>query len=298
MKKGNRIVDKHGNNVKLNGMSMFWSNWAGSFWNADVVKYLASDWKISLIRCPMGVSNDDGPVSGGYLSDPQGQTKLMETVVDAAIEAGIYAIIDWHVEGKCDASQSKPFFEHFAKKYGDKENVMFETCNEPHGWGWNDGLKAYHEQVVPVIRQFSNNLIIAGTNTWSQDVDEASKSQLADHNVAYTLHFYSSMHKQNNRDKASVGMQNGAAIFVTEWGVEQHNEGNAETETWLQFLRDNSISNSNWGVYDKSSEAWAIINQGKSPTGGWSDSDLTASGHFLRDYLQKEAGVVDKEIVV
>lgn len=287
-KQGNRIVDKHGQNVKLNGLSMFWSNWAGAFWNADVVKYLASEWQITLIRCAMGVSNDGGPVGGGYLSDPSGQKALVSTVVEAAIDAGIYVIIDWHVEGRCDAGQSKPFFAEMTKKYGDKPNVIWETCNEPHGWPWGAGLKTYHEEVIPVIREHSSNLIVAGTNTWSQDDDEASRDQLSDPNVAYTLHFYSSMHKQANRDKASTAMSAGAAIFVTEWGVEQNHEGHGETETWMNFLRQNSISNSMWGVYDKDSEAWAIVKSGANPRGGWSDSDLTDTGRFVKAYFLAE----------
>jgi endoglucanase len=289
-KAGNRIVDKNGENVKLNGLSLFWSNWAGAFWNGDVVKFLASEWKISLIRCAMGVSNDGGKVDGGYLDDPEGNKAKVSTVVDAAIESGMYVLIDWHVEGRCNADQSKPFFAEMGKKYGRSPNVIWETCNEPHGWAWGDGLKAYHEELIPVIRQYSDNLVVAGTNTWSQDVDDASRDPLSDSNVAYTLHFYSSMHKQPNRDKASIAMSNGAAIFVTEWGVEQNNEGHSETETWLNFLRSNSISNSMWGIYDKDSEPWAIVHSGVSGQGGWSESDLTDTGRFAKAYLLQEAG--------
>merc|ERR1712217_41596 len=198
------------------------------------------------------------------LSDPSGNKARLYAVVEAAIEAGIYAIIDWHVEGRCDAGQSNPFFAEVAAKYGHHENIIFETCNEPTGWGWNQGLKSYHESVIPTIRQHSQNLIVCGTNTWSQDVDEASRDQLSDSNVAYTLHFYSSMHRQPNRDKASTAMSNGAAIFVTEWGVEQNGEGNDETHRWLEFLKQNGISNAMWGVYDKDSEAWAIVHGGAS----------------------------------
>merc|ERR1719172_288631 len=75
-----------------------------------------------------------------------------------------------------------------SQKYGQHPNIIWETCNEPHGWSWGSGLKSYHEQVIPVIRQHSSNLIVAGTNTWSQDVDEASRDPLSDANVAYTLH--------------------------------------------------------------------------------------------------------------
>jgi endoglucanase len=270
-------------------MSMFWSNWAGPFWNAEVVKYLVSDWKINLVRCPVGVSNGGGPVGGGYLSDPDANKQRLITVVDAAIDAGIYAIIDWHVEGRCEADQSKPFFDEMAKKYGKYPNIIWETCNEPTGWSWYSGLKSYHEAVIPTIRAHSSNLIVCGTNTWSQDVDEAAGNQLSDPNVAYTLHFYSSMHKQSNRDKASVAMSKGAAIFVTEWGIEQNHEGHGETNVWLNFLKQNSISNSNWGIYDKDSEAWAIIHQGKSPTGHWADGDLTEGGHFMRNYFLSAA---------
>merc|ERR1711879_839604 len=84
-------------------------------------------------------------------------------------------------------------------------------------------------------------------------------------------------------------MSNGAAIFVTEWGVEQNGEGNSETNTWLNFLRTNSVSNCMWGIYDKSSEAWAIVHQGASGQGGWSESDLTDTGRFARAYFLQEA---------
>jgi len=285
-RRGNRIVGENGDNVKLDGMSMFWSNWAAPFWNAEVVKYLASDWNIGIIRCPVGVSNSGGAVSGGYLSDPEGNKARLFAVVDAAIEVGIYAIIDWHVEGRCDADQSSPFFAEMAQKYGQHDNIIFESCNEPTGWGWGQGLKSYHERVISTIRKHSKNLIVCGTNTWSQDVDEASRDQLSDPNVAYTLHFYSSMHKQQIRDKASTAMSNGAAVFVTEWGTEQNGEGNFdETNIWLQFLTHNSISNANWGVYDKDSEAWAIVHHGSPTSGHWSDSQITHSGTFVRAYF-------------
>merc|ERR1711959_262283 len=117
---------------------------------------------------------------------------------------------------------------------------------------------------------------------------EAAGDPLSDSNVAYTLHFYSSMHKQGNRDKASTAMSRGAAIFVTEWGVEQNGEGNAETNAWLGFLEQNGISCAMWGVYDKDSEAWAIVRSGSSSHGGWSDGDLTNTGRFARAYFKNE----------
>merc|ERR1712232_1081049 len=45
-----------------------------------------------------------------------------------------------------------------------------------------------------------------------------------------------------------------------------------------------------WGIYDKDSEPWAIVHSGASSHGGWSDSDLTDTGRFVKAYLLKEAG--------
>jgi len=88
--RGNRVVDKTGEPVRLRGMSFFWSQWMGHYWNEDVVKWLRKDWKVTLIRAAMGVE------MGGHLENPGPETKKMQEVVEAAIKAGIYVIIDWH----------------------------------------------------------------------------------------------------------------------------------------------------------------------------------------------------------
>jgi len=38
--RGNQIIGKHGKRVRLRGMSMFWSQWMGKYWNLNVVKWL------------------------------------------------------------------------------------------------------------------------------------------------------------------------------------------------------------------------------------------------------------------
>ena len=47
---GNDIVGSHGSPVLLRGMSMFWSQWMGKYWNADVIRWLAEDWKCTVVR--------------------------------------------------------------------------------------------------------------------------------------------------------------------------------------------------------------------------------------------------------
>lgn len=55
---------------------------------------------------------------------------------------------------------------------------------------WKRDIKPYAEEVISVIRKHDpDNLIIVGTGTWSQDVNDAADDQLKDANVMYALHF-------------------------------------------------------------------------------------------------------------
>ncbi|MCE9688570.1 glycoside hydrolase family 5 protein, partial [Shewanella sp. AS16] len=76
------------------------------------------------------------------------------------------------------------------------------------------------EDILSVIRKNSpKNIVIVGTGTWSQDVNDAADNQLKDGNVMYALHFYAGTHGQSLRDKADYALSKGAPIFVTEWGT-------------------------------------------------------------------------------
>jgi endoglucanase len=180
-----------------------------------------------------------------------------------------------------------------AKTYGRYPNVIYEIWNEPaKGQEWNWDIKPYHEAVIPRIRaQDPDNLIICGTPNWSQDVDEASLDPLKFKNVAYTLHFYASTHTQLLRDKATVALNNGVALMVTEWG-DSEASGNGyldagETRRWLDFLDQNRISWCNWSVSDKR-ETSSALRFGAGTNGGWTTNDLSGSGILVRDELRSK----------
>mmetsp|Transcript_88546 Transcript_88546/g.237499 ORF Transcript_88546/g.237499 Transcript_88546/m.237499 type:complete len:529 (+) Transcript_88546:114-1700(+) len=284
---GNHVVSSSGQPVRLRGMSLFWSQWMPQYWNGGATQWLTDDWKITLIRAAMAVEND------GYLSNPAREKARVETVVDAAIAAGIYVIIDWHDHhAHQHLTQASTFFSEMAQKYGSEPNVIFEVYNEPIHSSWAHEIKPYHEEIVSVIRQRSDNLIILGTRTWSQDVDEAANDPVAGSNLAYTLHFYASTHRQSLRDKATSALAKGAALFVTEWGTCEASGDGAldliETQRWLDFMETHHISDANWAVSDKS-EACSALQPGASGTGGWTAAQLTASGSFVRASLIADA---------
>jgi len=284
---GNQIVDEHGEAVQFRGMSFFWSQWEPEYWNADAVNFLVDDWKCTLVRAAMAVEH------GGYLEQPLDETAKMIAVVDAAIAKGIYVIIDWHDHAAFDhVNQAKDFFNEMAEKYGQFPNVIFETFNEPMQVSWADVIKPYHEELVPVIRNHTqDSIIVLGTKTWSQDVDEAADDQVPGTNLAYTLHFYAATHKSNLRDKAAVALEKGVALMVTEWGTcDASGNGTLDLESsreWIAFLDEHNISHANWAVSDKL-EAASAFWPGAAATGGWTDEDLTPSGYYIRMMIMGE----------
>jgi len=286
---GNKIVDQNGQPVQFGGMSFFWSQWQGQYWNAATVGFLADNWKCTLVRAAMGIE------SGGYLENPNGEKAKVMAVVDAAIAKGIYVIIDWHDHhAENHVQQAKTFFTEMAQRYGQYPNVIFETYNEPLQVDWSGVIKPYHDQLVPHIRSYApDSIIVLGTKTWSQDVDEASYNPVQGTNLAYTLHFYAATHKGYLRDKAMVAMNAGLAIMVTEWGTcDASGDGNLDlpsSQEWINFMNQHHISHANWAVSDKV-EAASALRPGASTSGGWSDGDLTASGNWIRNLLRSYGG--------
>merc|ERR1719221_1954854 len=111
---------------------------------------------------------------------------------------------------------------------------------------WSTTIKPYHEQLVPVIRRHTDNLVILGTRFWSQNVDEASDDPVSGKNLAYTIHFYASSHKHWLREKVKHALGRGVAVFATEWGTcDASGDGAldlAEARAWLDFFREHHIS--------------------------------------------------------
>lgn len=242
--------------VQLQGLSFFWSNsgWGQEYWwSKEHVTDFVQNWKVELLRAAMGVDDQ-----GGLLSDENNKWRLM-AVVDAAIEQGIYVIIDFHSHHAHEHTDvAKSFFREMAEKYGAYDNVLFEIYNEPlDSTSW-ETIKAYANEVIPVIREHSNNLIIVGTRQWSQRVDEAADSPLTFDNVAYTYHFYVSQHGSDVMGYAKKALEKRLPLFVTEWGFWGPTSGGdtgISGDAWMSFLDENSISSAAWAISTKDEPA-------------------------------------------
>ena len=283
---GNRILDQHSAPVCFAGNSFFWSNdnWGGErYYKSEVVLWLKLDWKTTIVRAAMGVEDP-----GGYLDNKTANKNRVKTVVDAAIDEGLYVIIDWHSHHAEDnTNEAALFFQEMANLYGEYDNVIYELYNEPLDISWSNIIKPYAISIIATIRAIDpDNLIIVGTPEWSQRVDLAAADPITGYsNIAYTLHFYTVHQQQWLRNRASAALNDGIALFVTEWGSIGYSQIDSEANEWMTWCFDNKISHCNWAVNDKEEE-WSILIPGASTSGGWSDDDLTDAGKLARNIIR------------
>src|SRR6187431_654025 len=109
---GPQLMDQHNQPLVLNGMSFGWSCFHPRFYTSAATKWLHKDWQCDVVRAALGVEPDRG-----YLKDSARSVQLVKTVVDAAIEEGIYVIIDWHSHN-LNLKEAKSFFATMATTYG------------------------------------------------------------------------------------------------------------------------------------------------------------------------------------
>ena len=258
-------------------------NWGGErFYNSSIVNWLKTDWNTKIVRAAMGVEDP-----GGYLDNKQSNKEKLKTIVDAAIDEGIYVIIDWHSHNAEDhLEEAKIFFQEMALTYGAYENIIYEIYNEPLNVSWSEVVKPYAIEVIQIIRSIDpDNLIIVGSPEWSQRVDLVAENPITTfENIAYTLHFYTVYHQKWLRDRATSALNNGIPLFVTEWGSIGYSIIDSEANKWMNWCSLNKISHVNWAVNDKEEE-WSIVKPGASTIGNWQDSDLTEAGKLAKNII-------------
>ncbi|MGL1900571.1 MAG: glycoside hydrolase family 5 protein [Fibrobacterales bacterium] len=316
------IVGEDGLPVQLIGMSLFWSQWQGDFYNEDVVNWLVKDWKIDVIRAAMGVDHEKGGDATGYTIFPDIEFAKIEVVVQAAIDNGIYVLIDWHDHFANHPEQwnkSKEFFDMVSKKYKDIPNVIYEIFNEPTAVGpidWNmdpnfnwASVEPYMDEIIQVIRANDPlNHIVIGSPNWSSTPQTAAQSVIdgkindPDENFSFSMHFYAKAHKEGHRENSQTTMDLGYPVFATEWGtsdaVDQISIDVESTKIWIDFMKDTNrmMSWCNWAISDKhnpgggESEANGALYRGAPTNGGWGAEHLTESGKLIRSILREAHG--------
>lgn len=292
---GLQVKDKNNQPFTLRGASTHGMHWGDgeTFLNKTAFQNLRDEWGVNMVRLVSYVTQ------GGYTQGSKDKLdKHIQEGVSDLTDLGMYAIIDWHVhaENPNDTkSQAIEFFDTYSKMYKDQSNIIYEICNEPTGTPWNQ-IRPYAVDVVNTIRTNDPDaIIVVGTNTWSQDVDEVATNggKLDDPNVMYTIHFYSGSHGESLREKVRTALKAGTPVFCTEFGVCDAS-GNGgfdleEADRWIDFFEENGISYCCWSL-SKKNESASMLSPECSKVNGFTNADLGATGAWLINTYRSRGG--------
>ncbi len=268
---GINLSDSAGNPIQLRGMSSHGLQYFSEFYNENIFASLSQSWNADVIRLANYVNEGWGDY-GNYLQEPNYWRMKIDTLIGYAEQYGLYVIIDWHtlMPGDPNAylTEAKEFWTYMSTTHGNKDNVLFEICNEPNndstydsnwnsisyvnGVTWKDNIKKYAEEILPIIRANSDNVVLVGTERWASRPDLVIGEELAFDNVMYSTHFYAGEHKENYRNYLRTALSEGIPLFVTEFGTQMadgnQNNDFESSDTWLDFLDSNKISWVNWNL--------------------------------------------------
>ena len=292
---GLQIKDKYDQPFTLRGASTHGMHWGDgeTFLNKTAFQNLRDEWGVNMVRLVSYVTQ------GGYTDGAKDKLdKHIREGVSDLTDLGMYAIIDWHVHAENPndkKSEAIQFFDTYSKKYKDQSNIIYEICNEPTGTPWNQ-IRPYAVDVIKTIRANDPDaIIVVGTNTWSQDVDEVATNggKLDDPNVMYTIHFYSGSHGESLREKVRTALKAGTPVFCTEFGVCDAS-GNGgfdleEADRWIDFFEENGISYCCWSL-SKKNESASMISPECSKVNGFTNEDLGGTGAWLINTYRSRGG--------
>ena len=261
---GGKLVNSEGRAIRLQGVSTHGLAWYPMYVNKGTFQYFRDDWGANVIRLAMYTQEYGGYCSGGNRDE---LIALLDKGIAAAGELGMYVIVDWHIlsDGNplIHKSEAIEFFDFITKKYSKYSNIIWEICNEPNGSSWDNEIKPYAEAVIPVIRANDpDSVIIVGTNTWSQDINDAKRNPLAFDNIMYAFHFYAGTHKDNLRNRVNECVASGLPVFITECSITDAS-GNgscdiASANEWRSVIENNGLSFIEWSISNKA-ESSAIF---------------------------------------
>lgn len=296
--KGTKLVDKKGHEVQLRGVSTHGLSWYPQYVNDKCFAQLHDKWGANVVRLAMYTEEYNGYCSGDA-KNRSDLKKLIKKGVRLAKKHKMYVIVDWHIlsDGNPNShkKEAKAFFREMSREFKGYNNVIYEICNEPNnGTSWKE-IKSYARSVISTIRKNDKKaVIVVGTPTWSQDVDQAAIDPIKGDNIMYALHFYAATHKTDLRNKMTAAINKGLPVFVTEYGICDASGNGAidkrEADRWIQTMDEYGVSYIAWNLSNKQ-ESSSIIKSSCPKVSGFKKSELSDEGRWLYHLLRKKAGL-------
>ncbi|PWV46992.1 cellulase family glycosylhydrolase [Chitinophaga sp. S165] len=292
---GTKLCNQYGNPIQLRGMSTHgiqWYGW-GSCLTAASLDALAYDWGADVLRISLYVQE------GGYETDPAGFTAQVNRLIEEATARGMYALVDWHQLSPGDPnynlSRAKTFFSAIANTHKNKNNIIYDICNEPNSGATWAKIKTYADQMIPFIRAIDNDaVILVGTHGWSTmglsgdgSLQDIFNNPLQFPNIMYTFHFYARDHRTQYLNQLNTASDR-IPVFVTEFGT-QEASGDGENDfamaqQYIDLMRNKKISWTNWN-YSDDFRSGAVWQSGTCSNGPWTPARLKPAGAWVRERM-------------
>lgn len=295
---GLKLCNQYGNPIQLRGMSTHgiqWYGWGSCLTEASL-DALAYDWGADVLRISLYVQDD------GYETDPAGFTAQVNRLIEEATERGMYALVDWHQldpgDPNVNLAMAKTFFTAIANQHKNKNNIIYDVCNEPNGVTWAR-IKTYADQIIPVIRAIdSDAVVLVGTHAWgSMGVSDGRSAQdivsnpLSFTNIMYTFHFYAKDHQAQYLNELNWASDR-LPVFVTEFGSQEATGDGPNdftmTQQFIDLMQTKKISWCNWN-YSDDFRSGAVWTTGTCSAGPWTTARLKPAGAWIRQRMLSPA---------
>ena len=288
------LCNDEGKAVQLKGISTHGLAWFPEYVNKEAFQTLKEDWNVNTIRLAMYTAENGGYCTGGNREELKAR---IDEGIQYTKDLGMYVIIDWHILRDRDPREHEEeavkFFDEMSKKYGDETHVIYEICNEPQNSPFKSVIRPYAENVIRTIRANDPDaVILVGTNTWSQDIDEVIGNEIDDKNVMYTLHFYAATHKEGLRQKLRKALDAGVPVYISECSiVDASGNGSIDSDsarTWMELINQYQLSYNAWSLCNKNKSS-ALIDPSCSKYSGWNEGELSETGKWFRNEIRGES---------
>ncbi|MCR5672806.1 MAG: cellulase family glycosylhydrolase [Lachnospiraceae bacterium] len=282
------LRDSSDRKVILRGVSLHGVTWFEDFVDDDLFTQVSGQWQANLIRIPVYTAE--------YINDRNKCLEIVRHGINAAINADMYVIVDWHILDDSDpntnASYAKDFFETISKEHPGCPNILYEICNEPNGETTWSQIRDYAYATIPVIRTNSPDaVILIGTPNYCKNLISAARNSIKFDNIMYTLHFYAATHKDDLRREYTSAREMGLPIFVSECGIsESSGTGDLDFDSaasWFSLLEQYNTSYAIWSLSNKN-ESSALFMPSYNPAKPFTDADVSRAGQWVCKLLTGE----------
>ena len=295
---GLKLCNQYGNPIQLRGMSTHGLQWygLGDCITDASLDALANDWEADILRISLYVQE------GGYDTDPAGFTQMVSTIIDKVTARGMYALVDWHQltpgDPNANLSKAKTFFTAIANAHKNKNNILYDICNEPNNVSWS-AIRNYANELIPVIRAIDADApILIGTHGWASfgvssggSAQDILNNPVNHSNIMYTFHFYAASHGTSYLNELSWAADR-MPVFVTEFGTQEASGdgGNnfTRSQQYIDLMHTKKISWCNWN-YSDDSRSGAVWTSGTCSNGPWTVARLKPAGAWVRERIKLPA---------